>query len=328
MSKLCVVSYNVNSIRSNERIHAFLVELKRLKADILYLIDTRLTEGQNQYLKNHITGFKVFSNTVDDRGRGVSILIKDTLKIDVLDKFQDQLGNFLLLKVRYDHVDYILAAVYGSSSPSLEFYDDIYERCFSFGCENILLGGDWNVTLEYDKDARGYEAQRNLANTRKIIQKNDYFSLTDVYRYMHPNRKQYSWIKPNHNKRGRLDYFFCTPGILACINHSEIMTLTPFSDHAPIRLVYDFHGIILGKGYWRMQTGNIKAPALRVRELNTLKETYGTYVKTANTDNYLLNCTPNEREIFMAKSYTEIQEMELSINPTDFLIVLMNNLRT
>ena len=144
MSKLNIVTYNVNSIKSQDRINSFLVEIKRLKANIIYVIDTRLNPSQNRYLKNNITGYKVFSNTVGDlASRGVTILIKSSLNLEVLDKDMDNDGNFLMLKVRYDNIDYILAAVYGPSEPALEFYDEIYDKCFGLGCDNVLMGGEF-----------------------------------------------------------------------------------------------------------------------------------------------------------------------------------------
>ena len=104
MSKLNIISYNVNSIKGHDRIHSFLVEIERLKADILFLVDTRLNATQNRYLMNNINDYKVFSNVVGDlAARGVSILIKRSLNLEVLDRDMDTNGNFIMLKVKFDN---------------------------------------------------------------------------------------------------------------------------------------------------------------------------------------------------------------------------------
>ena len=328
MSKLSICTYNVNSIKSRDRINSFAVEIERLKSDIIYLVDTRLDNDQNRYLKNVLSNYYVHSNVVGDlAARGVSILLRKTLKIEVLDKDRDNDGNFLLLKVRYDNIIYILAVVYGPSYPSLEFYDDVYDKCFSLGSDLVLMGGDFNITIDFEKDARGYNAQRNLENTRKIIQKNNEFSLEDIYRSMHQNKLSYTWFKPNPMRRSRLDYFFATPAILNNICHSEILPITGFSDHAPLKIVYDYHKVVLESSLWVLQQYTLEHDTCRPKVYEVAKETIGTYHKTPYTDNYLLHCSQEEREAFMAKPFHELFNLELSINPNDFMNVYINNIR-
>ena len=307
MSKLNIVTFNVNSIKSRDRINSFVVEIERLKADIVYIVDTRLNDTQNRYLRNSLNNYYVYSNTVGDlAARGVSILIKRSLNIDILDTEKDNDGNFLLLKIKYDNIIYILACIYGPSTPALEFYDDVYDKCFSLGTDLVLMGGDFNVTLNYDKDARGYLAQRNLENTRRIIQKNELFNMSDVFRHMHPSKLKYTWIKTNPMKRSRLDYFFATPAILNNICHSEILPVTGFSDHAPVRIVFDYHRIVMENALWVLQDYTLKHDTCKPKVFNIAKETIGTYHKTNLTDNYLLNCTDLEKEQFMAKPFHEL----------------------
>ena len=66
MSKLSIVSYNVNSIRSDDRINSFLVEIERLRSDVVFLADTRLNEAQNRKLRNSINNYYVYSNVVGE----------------------------------------------------------------------------------------------------------------------------------------------------------------------------------------------------------------------------------------------------------------------
>ena len=95
MSKLNIATFNVNSIKSRDRINSFVVEIERLKADIVYIVDTRLNDTQNRYLRNSLNNYYVYSNTVGDlAARGVSILIKRSLNIDILDTEKDNDGNF------------------------------------------------------------------------------------------------------------------------------------------------------------------------------------------------------------------------------------------
>ena len=303
-----------------------MIEIERLKTDICFIVDTRLNESQNRYLRNLLNDYYVYSNVVGDLApRGVSICIKRKLKLEVLDTDRDNDGNFLLLKVRYDGIIYVLACVYGPSTSALEFYDDIYDKCFALGSDLVLMGGDFNITIDFDKDARGYNAQRNLENTGKIIQKNNYFSLNDVYRSMH--KRKYTWIKNNPFKRGRLDYFFATPAILNNICHSEILPVTGFSDHAPLKRVFDYHRVVLESSLWVLQQYMLDNLECIPKVHRIAKETIGTYHKTATTDNFLLNCTEEQREEFMNRPFHELFELELSLNPNDFMNVYINNIR-
>ena len=248
MSKLEIITLNVNGIRGSDKMNLCIAEIYNLNADLYLLTDTRLNNAKNIDFKNHIRGYKIFSNLVHDSSRGVSILIRNTLNIDILDITEDIIGNYILVKIRFDNVDYVIGSVYGPNETNLHFYDDLYRTAFNLGTANVLLGGDLNMHLDFNMDSHGNLHPSNPQNSYHVRNLNESHSMEDVYRHRHPNRRQYTYYRDNPVKRSRLDYFLSTPSILANTCHIEILPIA-FSDHCPVRMIFDYHKVINAKAY-------------------------------------------------------------------------------
>ena len=294
MSKLEIIALNVNGIRGSDKLNMCLAEIYNLNADIYLLSDTRLNNSKNIDFKNHIRGYKIYSNLVHEASRGVSILIRNSLNIEVLDSVEDIIGNYILLKIRFDNVDYVIRAVYGPNETNLHFYDELYRTAFNLGTSNVLLGGDMNMHLNFSMDSHGNIHPSNPQNSYHVRNLNESHSMEDVYRIKHPDGRQYTYYRDNPIKRSRLDYIFCTPSILTNTCHIEILP-TAFSDHSPVRMIFDYHKIVNAKAYWKIPSNIIKNPEFKELVLKAIRETYGTYHKYGGTDNYLLHCTENDR---------------------------------
>ena len=71
--------------------------------------------------------------------------------------------------------------------------------------------------------------------------------------------------------------------------------------------------IVNESSIWVLQAETLLLDICDPRVIETAKETYGTYYKTLHNDNYLLNCSPEEREAFLNKPFHELENLELSV---------------
>ena len=50
-----------------------------------------------------------------------------------------------------------IAVVYGPNEDKPSFFENLFQQIESFGNTSIVVGGDWNVPLNYDKDTYNYK---------------------------------------------------------------------------------------------------------------------------------------------------------------------------
>ena len=63
--------------------------------------------------------------------------------------------------------------------------------------ENIVLGGDFNVTLEtIDKQSKVINIQKSALNVKEMMRKQ---FLVDIRRKKNPNMKTFTWSNENKN---------------------------------------------------------------------------------------------------------------------------------
>ena len=328
MSALNIISYNVNSIRSNDKANPFSLEVQRLNPDIMTIIDTRLNSEAETYLINLLPDYKVISNYTGHQSRGVSIILKKSLNLEILDAEKDNSGNILLIKLRFNMYDFVIGSIYGPNYDNPMFYEELFDKAFGLGCDSIFLLGDFNMTLNFNMDTRRYNEQRNVNATNKMIDLLEDYSMTDIWRKMHSRKRQFTWMVPNSNppQMARLDYGFATPNISNNIKHSEILEIA-WSDHAPIKFSFDYHRVKSSKNYWICPSHLFKRQEYIDLIIDKIKETYGLYLKTPTSDNFLLHCSPEERVEFFNKNIEDIEDCELSIDNSQFFVLLVNALR-
>ena len=75
------------------------------------------------------------------------------------------------------------------------------------GNQLIIAGGDWNVLLNMNMDARNYKSINRPRAIRKIIEMMEKHELVDVWREVYPEKRGYTWRKFNTTKQGSLVYF-------------------------------------------------------------------------------------------------------------------------
>ena len=122
------------------------------KCNIIFLSDLRLNNSETvNDLKKTFLGcsslqYDFYYNSSKNK-RGVGILISRDLDFQILDTFSDNAENILGLHVSSGNYSFILASIYGPNTVDLNFFNDI-RRCFQMNPdENIIVGGDWNLTF-------------------------------------------------------------------------------------------------------------------------------------------------------------------------------------
>jgi exonuclease III len=93
--------------------------------------------------------------------------------------------------------------------------------CRELSNEKILLSGDWNCTFSTDPVERNVDCLNmgmapSLRHSRLLRLMCNELNITDPFRMLHPNKKDFSYIprSVNANNRSRIDFFLVSNVLL------------------------------------------------------------------------------------------------------------------
>jgi exonuclease III len=187
----------------------------------------------------------IHNSTINSRG--VGILISNKLKATIHNTHKDLDCNILILDVTIHGKRLTLGSVYGPNTDVEEFFDYIRHTCEAFSNRHIIIGGDWNTTV----DSRPANSNIDTINMAYIPSKRrsrwldnlcTHLGLSDPYRHFYPDRREFTYI-PNaaaNQNRSRLDFFLVTHDILLsaknCMISHHVDNL--LFDHKSVRLSF------------------------------------------------------------------------------------------
>lgn len=112
----------------------------------------------------------------------------------------------------------------------------------------IVVGGDWNCTLDFILDRNGEEPHAQSASCLAGVLKR--LSLSDVWREHNLSTKQYTWVKVNNERisAARLDRFY-----MSCNLKNRVIP-NILSDHKHITVGFTLSKSIHKSYYWHLNT--------------------------------------------------------------------------
>ncbi len=187
----------------------------------------------------------IHNSTINSRG--VGILISNKLKATIHNTYKDLDCNILIIDLTIFGKRFTLGSVYGPNTDVENFFDDILHTCEAFSNQQIIVGGDWNTTV----DGRPINSNIDTINmvdipsrrrTRWLGNLCTRLGLSDPYRHFYPDRREFTYI-PNavaNQNRSRLDFFLVTNDILLsaknCMISHHVDNL--LFDHKSVRLSF------------------------------------------------------------------------------------------
>jgi exodeoxyribonuclease-3 len=221
--------------------------LQEIKAQPSQLADDQLSLLETDYLITWNSARRLGYSGVATFSRNKIADVNLSLGIDEFDSE----GRLIQSK----HKGFILCNVYFPSGQrgkervkfKLEFYAALLAHCDKLheNGENIILCGDFN-TAHQEIDLRNPKQNRKtsgfLPEERKWVQKYLDHGFIDVFRFLYPEKVQYTWWSYRSNARQRnvgwrLDYFLVSENLFKRVKDIIIHDQVLGSDHCPVSLI-------------------------------------------------------------------------------------------
>ncbi|MBQ2499976.1 MAG: exodeoxyribonuclease III [Clostridia bacterium] len=246
------ISWNVNGLRACVGKN-FLEDFKSLDADAFCLQETKLQEGQ---IDLDLPGYFQYWNYAEKKGySGTAIFTKEeplSVTLGIGSPEHDCEGRAITLE--YD--SYYLITFYVPNAQDglkridyrMAWEDKVREYVGELAKKKpVIICGDLNVAHE-EIDLKN--PKTNIGNAGFSYEERGKFSelldsgFVDSYRYLYPEKIEYSWWSYRFNSRAnntgwRIDYFVVSDNAKDKIKDAKIHTDIFGSDHCPVELDID-----------------------------------------------------------------------------------------
>lgn len=207
--------------------------LKSKKFDIYFIQDTHFEKNMENIIRSE-WGYECFFSSYNSRSRGVAIFLNNTFQFKVKKVISDNEGNFLILKLIIESLEYLLINIYAPNTDDPQFFKNIQTIVNINYAENIIIGGDWNLLLDNNLDGNNYKNVNNPNAKKEVSNLTQIYNLIDVWRHCHPTERKYTWHRKHNNKiiqQGRLDFFLISELLLS--DHIKSRIIPGYrSDHS------------------------------------------------------------------------------------------------
>ncbi len=173
-------------------------------------------------------------------------MIKTELSYSIKEVYRDEECNILLLKITIAGCQATIGSVYGpDKKPYEQFYNNIVDKVKDFNNTQIVIGGDWNATLDMSpaKSNLDIDEKTNQIPSRKRSQRLRSLcanlKIDDPFRHLHPNTREVTYLQNSIVEKSRIDFFLVSysllerDGLRCLIKHDPDMR--PF-DHRAVKL--------------------------------------------------------------------------------------------
>ena len=243
------ISWNVNGLRAILK-KGFLDEIKAMDADAVALQETKMQEGQADV---ELEGYEKYWNYAERKGySGTALFVKEkplSVRYGIGVEEHDHEGRVITL----EYPKYYLVTVYmpnsGDGLKRLDYrmtFEDAFLKYLKDLEKDkpVIYCGDLNVAHK-EIDIKNPKA--NIHNAGFTPEERAKFDAVigagfiDTYRYLYPEKVEYSWWSYRFNARAnnagwRIDYFVVSDSLKNRIADAKIHTGIYGSDHCPVEL--------------------------------------------------------------------------------------------
>ena len=248
MDELKLLTFNCRGLGSQVKRRDVLDYLKNLHYDIYLLQDTHLTQRKATFFNSLWRG-KCYHAFGTFNSRGTSILFNPQTQHNILHEEHCSEGNYNIIVCTVFLNTYTIINIYGPNEDRPAFFRSIKQRLDALPNENIIIGGDFNFVLDFQRDSN-YCRQNNPRARDAFVQTIEEQGLIDVWREVNPGKQAFTWTKQNPLKFGRLDMFFISEHLLTYVASSSVI-VGYRSDHSMVCLHINAPQKKKGPGLWK-----------------------------------------------------------------------------
>ncbi|KAL9972969.1 hypothetical protein ACROYT_G019370, partial [Oculina patagonica] len=185
---------------------------------------------------------------------GVGILFNNNFEIKIIKNFIDVEGRYIICDINANGKNITLINLYAPNEDDPTFFESLFEHVEDFQSDDVIIGGDFNLVLDIEKDKKGGTSKTHNNAKKKILHEEaENLNLVDAWRILNPDERRYTWRQNQPEVHCRLDFFLVSQSFLSNVSSADI--LPGFrTDHSIITLNISLHTNPRGRGFWKLNT--------------------------------------------------------------------------
>ena len=183
-------------------------------------------------------------------------MLDKKLKAQVQKQIIDPDGRFLILVVKLQGKEYILANICAPNNDDELFFTQCTQEIDQLGIDFKIIADDFNFVLDLELDKKGGLDKTHTDSVSFMKGYINQHKLIDLWRQMHPEAFRFTWkrLRPTPIFV-RLDYIFISELIYQSVTDADILPGYQ-TDHSMPILNIDFQPSTRGPGYWKFNTSS------------------------------------------------------------------------
>ena len=89
--------------------------------------------------------------------------------------------------MKIDNKILTLVNIYAPNNDNPTFFQNLLDRILSSECEEVIMGGDFNLVMDVQKDKKGGNATTHRNSLKEVQNIANSLDLTDVWRTLNPD---------------------------------------------------------------------------------------------------------------------------------------------
>ena len=218
----------------------------------IYLLQETFSQPQDELIWKTEWRGKIFFSHGSNHQKGVAIFINPLFEITFENSWEDEDGRIVLINAYFKTFKFSLCNIYAPNNAALQkvFIENLTEILISKAdISNLIIGGDWNVTLEA-VDKKGGIQWKPSVYRDLVAEFMDELNLVDILRIKNPGKRCFTYESSAVKMKSRIDFFLIPKSLIASTKAADIKTaIAP--DHKAIRLFLQFESKKKGPGLWK-----------------------------------------------------------------------------
>ena len=250
-----ISSLNVRGIGEKQK-RSELFNWLRSKKISLYLLQEVHCSNDTISIWSSEWGYKSLFSCCSSAKGGVAILFNNNFSFQILRLYLDTNGRFIICDIETEGkcITCTLATLYAPNEDEPSFFQDFFDHLSDFQCDDLIIGGDFNLILDLDKDKK--KGGRYKTHTRSVKMLKEFIArldLIDAWRVLNPKTLRYIWRRKKPDIQCGLDFFLVSQSLMCNVTHDDI-TMGFKTDHSLITISAALLSNQRGPGYWKLNT--------------------------------------------------------------------------
>jgi len=138
-------------------------------------------------------GYTALFSSLASNNVVVAILFNNNFPFKILRQLCDKGGRYIIVDLDVGELTLTLCNIYAPNTEDPAFFKNVSEQMLAFQCDEIIIGGDFNIVLDVSIDKAGGKPTTHWNSLKELKYIWENLDLTDIWRDLNPEVKGYTW---------------------------------------------------------------------------------------------------------------------------------------